>query len=177
MELNLENIEQGITWLAPGFARMMHECAVLSLESQGHRSGVALSVEAPAGIRNPYCLHWALVIDTAIVQSYQDERRATDQAANCLAILLTLALTPWRQFTTSATNNGIDFWLANGDENDFNFFQARLEISGIRHETKANSLQRRLQIKRKQAKKSESVGIPAYICIVEFSTPKAVYVL
>lgn len=174
--IEIEEIEKGIDWLADGFARTMTECTVLCLEQQQHERGVVLKVLGMAEKRHEFSLEWDLRITEQMRRSYQDEKRATDHAANCLAILLTLQLTKYRRFTTSATNNGIDFWLANEDEADFNFMAARLEISGIRKESKSNTLERRVKAKRKQAMKSENSGLPAYISVTEFSTPKSAYV-
>ena len=73
----------------------------------------------------------------------------------------------------------VDYWLGydvNHEEYDeFNFIKARLEVSGILKETKINSLQSRINIKKNQTKKSDNTGLPAYVSIVEFSTPKAYF--
>jgi hypothetical protein len=176
-QIEIENIENGIEWLAEGFARMMAECAVLCLESQDHESGVLLKMIDLENAQFDFSVKWGLQITEPMRRSYQDEKRATDQGANCLAILLTLKLTGYTRFTTSATQNGIDFWLEAGDETDYNFMAARLEISGIRKESKSNTLERRVKTKRKQATKSENTGLLAYISVTEFSTPKSAYVL
>lgn len=92
-----------------------------------------------------------------------------------VAIILTLKLTEFTSFETSETGSGIDFWLSN-DDDDLNFFGARLEVSGIRRATQTNSLDKRVKIKLDQASKSDSTSLPAYIAIIEFNKPESAFI-
>ena len=49
----------------------------------------------------------------------------------------------------------------------------RLEVSGIMRETEGNTLATRFQQKAAQTDRSDATRLPAYVSVVEFSTPKA----
>ena len=75
---------------------------------------------------------------------------------------------------------GVDYWLgykeghANYDE--FNFMNARLEISGINKEDGSNTIEKRVETKKQQVKKSDGMNIPVFISVSEFSKPKSVFI-
>jgi hypothetical protein len=50
-----------------------------------------------------------------------------------------------------------------------------MEVSGILKETPNNNFKARIKKKRTQTKPTDSTGLPAYISIIEFSTPKAFF--
>jgi hypothetical protein len=91
----------------------------------------------------------------------------------CISLFLALHLTEYDEFETSMKADGIDFWLSRKDE--FGFL-ARLEISGIRKETPTNKAEYRVKTKKLQTEQSDERRLPAFISIVEFSTPKAIFV-
>ena len=53
--------------------------------------------------------------------------------------------------------------------------KARLEVSGIMRETDGNTAELRYRQKTAQTAKSDDMLLPAYISVVEFSTPKAIF--
>jgi hypothetical protein len=81
-------------------------------------------------------------------------------------------LTSYTEFETSDVGTGFDFWLTTPDEVAIG---SRLEISGISKSSKTNNVNYRSTQKKKQVQKSDYWGQTAYICIIEFSTPKAVF--
>ncbi|AQG81329.1 hypothetical protein AWR27_19600 [Spirosoma montaniterrae] len=121
-----------------------------------------------------FSVQWDLVITDAIHKTYRDEKRTTDWGAMCVAILLVRQFTRYTNFETTKTGDGIDFWLM--EENGFDF-AARLEVSGIRQQTKTNSITSRLERKKKQTQQSDATQLPAYIAITEFSKPEALFFL
>ncbi len=63
-----------------------------------------------------------------------------------------------------------------GDKDDIFFMpKARLEISGIKKENAKNKLSTRYREKVKQTTKSDHTLLPAYVSVVEFATPKAIF--
>jgi hypothetical protein len=175
--LQLEDISQILKGISKSFGDYMAECTAVCLYSQNHNSNVVLKVfdendtEIESGL-----VKWSISINDDIIKSNFDEKRATDFGAMGLSLLITKASTDYTTFISSETNNGVDFWLLKDDDNDLNFFSARLEVSGIRKETKDNSIKKRLKIKEKQILKSSRKDIPCYISIIEFSTPKALFI-
>ena len=53
---------------------------------------------------------------------------------------------------------------------------ARLEISGILKESRTNTIEKRLKDKMKQTEQSDETCLPAYISIIEFGKPKALFI-
>ena len=53
--------------------------------------------------------------------------------------------------------------------------KARLEVSGIAQETENNTIGNRFSKKVQQVSASDTTNVPAYISIVEFSSPKALF--
>lgn len=178
MDIFLEEITNGIDWLASGLVTTMHECAVLTLEEMSHQDPVDFVVTmSPSSSEEQFRLRWVLTTTEHMKRSYQDEHRKTDHAAMCVAILLTKIKSPFSKFTSSPKGNGYDFWLEKDDDDDSeNFIEnARLEISGIRRETQTNKPAYRLTEKLERLKKYTQDTTPVYIGVVEFSAPKALF--
>lgn len=163
--------------LAPGYATAMLEAAVVCLDDQAHQSGQELPVTLnDRGDKNAIQLHWNLEITANIRKSYQEPSRTTDYGAMCIAVLLsTLLVKNCNAVEPTVGNNGFDFYLCD-EEDEYNFYLARLEVSGIRKESKTNTVEKRVSIKKQQTRRSDNSGLPAYICVTEFGTPKASYV-
>ena len=67
-----------------------------------------------------------------------------------------------------------DYWL--GDRDSLLFQKkARLEVSGI-FKGDDSVIRKRYALKNEQTSKSDSLLLPAYISIVEFGTPKVLFV-
>jgi hypothetical protein len=109
-----------------------------------------------------------------MVATYRDENRTTDHAAMCIALLLASRLTGFDDIETSKKGDGVDFWLSKGDNFDF---VARLEVSGIKRENGSNTIKNRLKIKFPQTQQSDNSNVPAFVSIIEFSKPEALYIL
>ena len=166
----LENI------LSPNFTGMMVECCALCLKSQNHSSPASLtSFDHKKNLmREALSLEWAIEITSKIILTYRDENRATDNAAMCIALLLASKLTGFDGVEASQKGDGVDFWFSKGDNMDL---VARLEISGIRRENGTNTVKNRLKIKLEQTKQSDNSNVPAFVSIIEFSKPEALYIL
>lgn len=174
--LKLESI---IDWpdsiLSKGFKHMALECCVVSLDSNNHKSGTNLKSDSSKTniMPGPYVLEWDLTVDDALKNTHRDENRTTDFGSMCLALLLAneliLANGIWM---SSKKGEGVDFWLI--DPMTFTAI-ARLEISGLRKETPSNTLANRIKVKLKQVEQSDDSGVSAYIAIIEYSKPSAVF--
>jgi hypothetical protein len=96
----------------------------------------------------------------------------------CLAILFVLNRTTYKAFIPSRKKSGIDFWLFLEEPQSLHYSvaDARLEISGIRKESRTNTLSIRLKLKKEQVKKSNHLGIDVYFAITEFHKPQSMFV-
>ena len=173
--LDLESFKQGVPEIIPSVCSMMADCAIYSFHAQNHTSGVLLEVEVAINgdekEKKEYSITWHSN-PSLMKKSMNDKNRTTDHGAMCVAILLALDLAKYTNFETSEIGTGFDFWLSTDDELEMG---ARLEISGISKSSKTNQVSYRSNIKKKQVQKSDSLGKIAYICIIEFGTPKAVF--
>jgi hypothetical protein len=163
--------------LAPGYAMAMLEAAVVCFTDQQHQSGLTLPVKlAEPGSNRELQVSWVLEISDNIRKSYQEPSRTTDYGAMCVAVLLsTILVENCNAVEPTVGNNGFDFYLCD-EEDTYNFYLARLEVSGIRKESKTNTVEKRVEIKKQQTQRSDNSGLPAYICVTEFGTPKASYI-
>ena len=94
-----------------------------------------------------------------------------------IALLLAEELLGYTIFEESRYCTGIDYWMSRGNvpEEQPTFFQkeARLEISGISKEMPSNSVNMRVNRKKKQISPSDKSKLPGWIIVVEFGTPKS----
>ena len=118
-------------------------------------------------------LKWKNDCNDVIIRTYADMQYTTEHGAVCLAVMLTTNFTPYTILERSRKGTGFDYWL--GDK-DCALFQkkARLEVSGIL-KGDDTALKNRYKAKVIQTGRSDVTGLPAYISIIEFSKPKAIF--
>jgi hypothetical protein len=169
-QITLETLtKETIPGITSAIGAFLAEAAQVCLEDQKHPSGIELKV---CGIFHENCnILWARVLDAAqIERCWNDEEKATEYGAYGIAILLIFAFTDLTIVRNSRKGPGIDYWLGNKGDPLFQN-KARLEVSGIRQDKKGYVAAR---VKQKIAQVSKDrKGLPAYIIIVEFSTPLA----
>ncbi len=154
---------------------MALECCVVSLDSNNHNSGTNLQSDSNKDnlIAERYVLEWDLPVTDALKTTHRDENRTTDFGSMCLALLLAKDLIKENvSWVTSKKGEGVDFWLMNPET-----FSAigRLEISGIKKESPSNTVANRIKVKLQQTAQSDNSGVIAYIAVLEFSKPSAVF--
>jgi hypothetical protein len=158
----------GMPALDVATGRMYADAAAVCLEDRAHSVGVHLSV---AGLkRGKYCLNWATTTDQ-IRRSHNDLQDATRDGTYAVALMVARDVTGLQAIEQSRKGTGFDYWLG---ENATTLFQdkARLEVSGILNGDDSQ-VKGRLQVKRKQLRRSDETRLPGYACVVEFSHPQA----
>ena len=175
--LYLDDLRKGNSGILPSFGSFMCDGAIFSLASQGHLSGTILQVKTDNGNTN-FILTWQGGMSLQMHRTMNDDQRATDYGAMCIAVFLALQLTDCQHFITARRKTGIDFWLFKEEPFDLDVSKAdaRLEISGIRKESRTNTLATRLKLKIEQAKKSAHTGKTVFFAITEFSNPSSLFV-
>ncbi|MBQ8065271.1 MAG: hypothetical protein IJ200_06410 [Prevotella sp.] len=170
--LLLTDIKAGLPGITPVEGANLYENCVVELHRCGHSEQVILSL---TGITTDTCkLIWEDAFNEQLDRTYADEQSVTERSAVCISVLLALSLTNYTVIERSRRGTGIDYML--GDKDDPLFMpKARLEISGIKRETVKNTVTTRYQQKQEQTSISDHTQLPAYISIVEFSTPKAIF--
>lgn len=172
MIIDLKDISNGLPGLSKISVQHLFESCVVCLTRQNHKStGTTFEIKGDKIITST--LIWDNIFDDQLDRTWKDQFYATEHGAVCIAILLALKLTNYTIIEKSARKNGFDYWL--GDKDDILFQKkARLEISGVFQGTEKD-VNKRYNVKVKQTDQSDSLKIPAYIGVVEFSNPIATF--
>jgi hypothetical protein len=168
MTIDIREIVQGLPGLSIVSGQHLYESCVVCLSRSNHKYvGTTLGVYGDSKI--DCTITWDNIFDNQLDRTWGDQFYATEHGAVCIAILLALKLTKYTIIEKSARKNGFDYWL--GEKGDILFQKkARLEISGIFKGTE-KEVNTRYKVKVKQTNQSDSLNLPAYIGIVEFSNP------
>lgn len=167
--LDLQEITRGYCGLTEiGGAHMLEGCiAVLWLHD--HKNYVEMALLGDSSKK--YKLKYPEEKKTQqLLNSWRDKKRAIEKGAECIGILLALKLTSYEVVEQAVAYEGVDYWI--GTSNSGILFQrkARLELSGIFEGSSADQ-ETRFNIKIRQTDQSDNSGLPAYVCITEFSKP------
>lgn len=172
--LLLDTLKEGLPTLTRAWGSFLYEAGYYCLETQGHKSGIKLIVKGKE--KEVYSIFWKGQITPKIQYSWRDQEEAVVYGASCIAILLAIKKTSYSTVERSIKGTGFDYWL--GDMNNIGALpfqrKARLEISGIK-KGNDNLVNRRVNIKLQQTNRSDKTGFPAYIIVVEFSTPMSIF--
>jgi hypothetical protein len=176
-ELYLENINEKFkAFFTSHFTGMMLECCVVCLNSQNHKTSVLLKKEPHKSsiMEQDYALSWQLAFTSVLQNTHTDVNRTTDYGAMCLSLLLAdTILTEKGIWQSSRSKQGVDFWLINPVTL---LSILRIEISGIRKQTATNPIGTRAKKKIIQTDQSDNSAATAYVSIVEFSQPSALFI-
>lgn len=169
MNLQLERITSGTPGITPVLGRYLFEACMVCLARQGHvcdNTSLAIQGDAEKSVK----LIWDDVFDDQTNRAWQDQDEATEYGAICLAVLIVLDHTDYTVVERSVKGTGFDYWL--GHETDPLFQRkARLEVSGIFQGI--DRVDARFRTKIEQTRRSDGMGLPAFVCVVEFGTPLA----
>jgi hypothetical protein len=168
LELVLTNLSQGLPAITPSFGAALAEACAVCLEEQGHSQGVEITVRGDFTAK--FKLRWEPVT-SQMLRCWNDEEFTTEQAAYGIACLIIRELTDLTVIERSSKGTGFDYWLGTIDTEGIIPFQnkVRLEVSGIR---KGDHSRVKARVKQKKEQTKPSDGkYPAYIIVVEFSTP------
>jgi hypothetical protein len=172
--LTIEELKETISVFSSTQCDFLSENCIVALEKNNHISGCKLNVTGDNTMS--YNLNWSSKVNTA---GYKESKKIIEHAAETISFFLCSKFTNYTVIEEALIGTGIDYWLGYDEVNQLynpkNFIQARLEISGIEKESPANSLQKRVKEKKQQSKASDYSKLPAYISVVEFSTPKAFF--
>jgi len=169
-KINLGDLCEGIRNLTAARGAGFCEAAAVSLDRQGHTSGVVISVTGD--FSEEIEVSYPVVTDK-MLKSWTDDREAADDGASGIAILMMRDLTNLTVVERSVTGTGFDYWLGPEDkEDDELIFQdkVRLEVSGINRGSMAD-VRRRVEQKLTQTGQSDDWGLDAYVVVVEFGKP------
>lgn len=163
--LDLASITTGMPGLSSIKASALVEAAEVCLDAQGHRPDTTLVVRGE--FSTEYSLHFKEPA-AGLHRTYADEPEATEEGAVAVAIAVMLDRTDYVVVERSVKTTGFDYWLGRKE----GIFEARLEVSGIRHGSKS-LIRKRVTQKLEQMAPSDHGGLPGYAVVVEFGKPCA----
>jgi hypothetical protein len=168
--LDLSELQQGLPAITPAFGAALCEACAICFIDQGHRSGVALSIEG--GFTGTFMLLYPEVTDQ-MQRCWNDQEYTTEQAAYGVALMLIQQLIGLTIVERSRRGTGFDYWLGEPSSSSERPFQkaARLEVSGIRKGS-AQQVRTRVKLKMAQVKPTDALAA-AYVAVIEFSQPLA----
>lgn len=173
--LNLDLLQEGLPGITPIVGACCMEAALVCLIKSGHSSGVCLKVEGDFNLEIK--IVWTKELNTYALSSWVEEVNATNYAAMGISLLLAQELLNYSIFEESRYGTGIDYWMGKGalQKTMPTFFkkEARLEISGIYKTSPSNTINMRVNKKKKQITPSDNTKLPGWIIVVEFSGPKS----
>ena len=170
--IQLSDIKLGTPGITSIEGANLYENSIVALHNSGHQPPVELQME---GLRTePFSLVWDNTFDDQMRRTYADEQSVTERAAVAISVMLALHNTTYTVIERSRKGTGFDYML--GDSFDPLFTpKARLEIFGIMQESESNTLTKRFKQKATQTDRSDDCCLPAYVSVVEFRTPKAIF--
>ena len=170
--LHLSDLKLGLPGISPIEGANLEENCMVALHRSGHDQTVSLAVD---GLEQcTFSLKWEDSYDVQTERTYADEQSVTERAAVGISVLLALRMTDYTIIERSRKGTGFDYMLGNKDDSLF-APKARLEVSGIMKESEHNTVTARYSAKLAQTDVSDDTCLPAYVSIVEFSTPKALF--
>ena len=167
-KLNLDDLKGGLTGITEAFGTFLSEAAMYCLEANGHEKNVQLHIK---GFHEEnFLLTWTDELTEEVKSSWVDENEATEYGATAIALLLILKITDYKVF--KRTRGATDYIISKsfGKQSASNI--CYLEISGIWKEHPSNTLNMRLNLKKKQVEKTV-INSPAMIIVTEFGRPKS----
>lgn len=167
--LDLNDLSAGnIPAITPAMGAALAEAGGVCLESQGHGSGVRLSVR---GYREGgYTLRWQSASPQAL-RSWDDPRLATEMGAEGIAVLLAKAEIGYEVLRRAWQGTGFDYWMGAASADGVQGMVG-LEVSGIRRGGD-RLVRARIREKLQQVGQFENQGPEAYVIVVEFGMPLA----
>lgn len=170
-KLPLTELHSKLSYINPEYSKVLAQAAGVCFEDQSHPNGVELQVDGE--YKAKYEVYWPL-IDDNIRNCWSDEQYATEHGAYGVAFLLILDLTEYTVIERSRKGTGFDYWLGKVNQDGGVLFQdkARLEVSGIRNGD-LGQVRSRTKEKTEQVNPTNNTGLPAYIVVVEFGSPRS----
>lgn len=172
-QFHLSDLREKCPKLPPKRCDSMAEAGAIAFENQSHESGVELLVDGPRSEK--FTLTW----DAPDARGdWPEMRELANEGAVAVALSLVFEMTDFEVIRQSRIGTGFDYLLGYQENHPSydsdNFLAARLEISGIKNGT-TNEIAQRVRDKMKQTNASDSLGLPAYVALTEFSKPVAIF--
>jgi len=157
-----------ISYLSTAKCEDFSEAAAVCLDYHQHPQEVLLSLNIGT-THKQFKLIWKKVTQK-IRDSRNDMDYTVESGAYCLAMMVIQKLTDYMVIKQSKKGTGFDYWIGRTPIDTSFQEEARLEVSGILKGT-TGRINQRLKEKVEQTSRSDNMGLPAFIVVVEFGNP------
>ncbi len=173
-KLQLDSLKDEKIGVSKNVGEYWAEAAMICLINNGHQSGVKILVDFEDKL-HPFQLEWTDEITEKVIRSWGDFIEAAEYGATAIAALLIFPLTGLvisgrvpQLMQADYTLQTVENYKEGEIEPD-----ALLEVSGILRKNKGNTLNMRIQKKRRHIAGNTKRDYLTYVIIVEFSEPKS----
>lgn len=171
--MDLSQLHSGFPGITPVWGESLSEAARICLEAQALAGPCHYPVDGD--ITASHTLTWPSTTDQ-MRRAWNDLDEAAEHGAYGMAALIIAEHTSYEVVERSRKGTGFDYWLGlKGEDTEMFQHTARLEVSGI---NRGDDSAVKARVKKKLIQTSVTDGVlPAYVIVVEFSTPRARVIL
>jgi len=182
--IRLEDLATQIPVIPEPKASAYIESCKVSFDHHNHPAGTSMEVDLVHD-HHGVSVRWDGEVTDIMRRACADVTKRVDEGTCVIALLLLARFVNLVAVEVSQKRNGIDYYLASPDNDNFNdehlIFNhtAVLEVSGIQTTRGSTTIARRVKEKKDRlirystSTTSQTVDLPTYICVVEFSAPEA----
>lgn len=172
--LNIDKLREGWLGIPSSAGSFYYPATIACLEGNGHQPDCVLTLTGDWEERLK--LHWTGKLTEKTLSFWKNKHLATEYGAIGIAAFIIAQFTDLEFLEIMEIGEGADFFLCKKTDADTISFRqkpaAKLEISGIWNEKPGNTLNMRINLKKRQVEKG-GLDFPVYIIVVEFGQLKA----
>ncbi len=171
--LNLNDLKDGRFGVSKNIGPFLAEAALVCLDLNQHSPGTTLSLSGFS--EESFILDWTDTVTPEISKSWKDLKEATEYGATAIAALLIFPISGLIIAGRVPQVEQSDYVLQSPDNyrNDANNPEAFLEVSGILNENVGNTINMRVERKKRHIQQGVPRNYPTYIIVIEFGIPKS----
>jgi len=164
---NAARFAPSLTWAA---IRYYLEAASVVLSDMGHAGEVAYRAVGPAKRQVTPCTVIPIPVSERMESTFGDRQDAVEEGGMGLACVHLWLIGDKRTIERAPKGHGFDFWIK---EHDGFLYQpaARLEVTGTT--AGPGTIKGKLNRKLNQVRKSDHLGLPVVVVVVDFETPQS----
>ncbi len=172
-KLSLADLKAGLPGISKNIGAFLAEAALICLDLNGHPSGIKIGVSGL--VESGFTLEWSDKVDAELAQSWKDLKEATEYGATAIAALIVPITTGMLITGRVPQLEQADYILQKPTNYNRGLIEpdALLEVSGILKEKEGNTLNMRIQKKKRHIESTVKRTYPTYVIVVEFGIPKS----
>lgn len=171
--IDVDMLREAIPGLTESLAGYMQGAILMCLHHHSHQTGVRCELRDLEKLLAAAAIVWTKPYSDSIERTYGETSYAVEFAAEGIACLTIRAYTQYTVIRRSIKDEGVDFWLAERDDEDNYIFQCagRMESKGITEARYLSDITYSIDKGIEQSKQTDHTRLPAYIIATEFSKP------